>query len=288
MATPIPLSSSIGGAPVYLTDATLPGTLIHENPADSGENHLVVDILVVNPNSTTITLWASTQGPGITPPVAKMQSEMVRIDIPPTSEGNEPRLFYTPFILSPGYGYYISTTVLEGQEPAYLIGYAETFPASGVLGYGGLIRRADSVAIPSITAGNWVTLDFEDGQATAPVNVVQEPGNNRISLSAPGLWFVTAYGTFTADKDANSDRSIFTRFYNETDGAPITQQPFPAYIENNSNNALWSYTSLFEVPQSLVGKYFRQEFGGSASAFSNVIFHKLGQTFIRIAPEIGA
>lgn len=288
MATPIPLSSSIGGAPVYLSDATLPGALIHENPADSGENHLVVDILVVNPNSTTITLWASTQGPGITPPAAKMQSEMVRIDIPPTSEGNEPRLFYTPFILSPGYGYYISTTVLEGQEPAYLIGYAETFPASGVLGYGGLIRRADSTPVASIPAGTWITLDFEEGSVTVPVNLTQEPGNNRISLGAPGLWFISAYGTFTADKTGGADRSIFTRFYNETDGAPITQQPFPAFIEDGSNNALWSYTSLIEVPEALVGKYIRQEFGGSASAFSNVIFHKLGQTFIRIAPEIGA
>ena len=165
---------------------------------------------------------------------------MVRIDIPPTSEGNEPRLFYTPFILSPGYGYYISTTVLEGQEPAYLIGYAETFPAAGVLGYGGLIRRADSTPVASIPAGTWITLDFEEGSVTVPVNLTQEPGNNRISL------------------------------------------------EDGSNNALWSYTSLIEVPEALVGKYIRQEFGGSASAFSNVIFHKLGQTFIRIAPEIGA
>lgn len=286
--TAIKLSSSIGGAQTYLTDDTLPGLLVHENPADSGENHLITDILVVNPNATSITLWTSIQGPGIPGPTVKSQSDLVRIDVLPTAEGNEPRVFYTPFILEPGYGYYISTEILQGQEPSYLFGFVDTFPAAGVLGYGGLIRRADQAAIASIPAGSWITLDFEDGQVTNPVNVVQEPGNNRISLGAPGIWYVSGYGTFTADKQAGADRAIFTRFYNETDGAPITQQPFPSYIEDNSNNGLWSYTTMFEVPEALAGKYIRQEFGGSANAFANVVFHKLGMTFIRIAPTIGA
>jgi len=286
MSTPIPLSGSQGGAPIYLDTTDLPGKLIHRNPADSGTNHVVTEVLVINPGTGSRTLWGVVQGPGAPVPTAQDANQMPRIDVYPAPEGHAPRLFYTPFVLGPGYSFHVSVNDSSTPGQLYMFGTVETFPASGVMGYGGLVRRND-YTVASIASPAYVTLDFEAGLVTNPVNIAQEPGNNRISLNATGVWFVSAYGTFTADK-TSADRSIFTRFYNETDGAPITSKPFPAFVENQSNNAVWSYTTLIEVPEALVGKFIRLEFGGSADAFASVIVHKTGMTFARIAPEIGA
>ena len=279
---PIPLSASKGGARILLDDTSIPGKAIHSNPVDSGTNHVVQNILIGNPNSSQVSMWVVIVGPDAPAPTDR--SQMVRIDIPPTAEGTDVRLFYTPFILAPGYSYHVSCMLQPGNLPPYLYGYANSYVAQGVLGYGGLIQK-EEVALADINASVWVTLPFGENLLTSPINVTQDAQNNRFSVNAPGVWYISSYGVFTTAK-TGSDRRIFARFFNETDGAPITPAPWPVDIENQNNNAQWSFSSLFEVPSALVGKFLRVELGGSTDNFTGLQLAKAGVTAIRISPTI--
>lgn len=268
--TALKLSSSIGGAPTYLTDDTLPGLLVHENPADSGENHLIQEILVVNPNPSAITLWTTIQGPGIPVPTAQDPYQMTRINVPATAEGNEPRVFYTPFILYPGYSYHVSTQLLAGQEPAYLFGYVDTFPStvapSGgypLDGYGGLVTRV-AQAMPDLAINAWDTIPFTDNALPLPLNFTQDATNNRFTITKAGIWDVRSYGIFEYTKEASTDRVIFTRLWDETDGVsvPTGADNFPIFAEGGSEGNSWSWTTPVDIPAELVNHLIRVELGG--------------------------
>lgn len=279
-----PLSASAGGAPVLLDVTTVPGKLIHTNPADSGVIARVVDVLVGNPNAQQISLGAATVGPGS--PAPPDFESMVRIDVPPTAEGTVVRIFYTPFVLQAGYSYYLSAKLNPGDRPPYLYGYVENFFAQGALGYGGLIRRTP-VALGNIAATNWITVNYEAGLVTNPVNIAQDPANNRFTINAPGIWFISSYGTIQFDRNQIDDRVLRTRLFNETAGQPVTQAPFPLYMEQGTTGAIWSYTTLFEVSESLVPGVIRQELGGEPTfAVNNISMDKCGITLVRISPTI--
>jgi len=280
---PIPLSGSQGGARILLDDPSVPGKVIHANPVDSGTNHIVSNILVGNANTNQVSMWVAIVGPGA--PAPTTHDDMVRIDIPPTAEGSDVRLFYTPFILAPGYSYYISCLLQPGNVPPYLYGYANTYVAQGVLGYGGLIQRSTTPVTDPPLSG-WTTLPFAENLLTSPINVDQDAGNNRLALKAEGVWFAAAYGVLTAAKDNTQDRLLQVRFFNETDGVPVTPDPWPINIESQANAGQWSFTTLFEVPAALVDKYIRMELGGSPIAFTGIQLQKAGATFVRISPTI--
>lgn len=277
--TPRPLSGSVGGAPIALDSAAVPGKIIHANAADSGVNAIPACMYVYNPDTVERPIWYVLQGPGI--PVPTSRSQMQSQIIPSSLRGPEP--LAVPCVIEPGFTLYMSADA--GTSPMLLFGMVDEFVSAGVLGYGGLIQRT-SVTIGSITSPNYVTIPFDAGQVTNPISVVQDPANNRVQINAGGIWFASLYGTFTCDKDSVNDRVINWRTYDETAGGPLTTDPFPINVENNGNNGLWSASAFFEVAQSLVGHYFRWELGGSTNAFSGVELQKAGVTLVRISPDV--
>lgn len=151
----------------------------------------------------------------------------------------------------------------------------------GELGYGGMIQRAP-VAIADIAVGNYAVVPFDEGLVSVPYLVTQDPDNDQFRIDQAGLWFIASYGAFTFTKNAANDRQIYVRFYNVTDSAPISANPFPMYAESNTTGATWSFTTLLEAPESLVSKAVQMEIGGSAHAFAGITLDKAGLTLVRV------
>lgn len=149
-------------------------------------------------------------------------------------------------------------------------------------GYGGLIQTV-AVTIPDITTGNWQTVPFDSGQVPTPINITQDPTNNRFSIDEEDRWFFTTYGVMTFDKE-NKDRYINWRIYDETAGAPYSPDPFPMPVENNSNFAQWSASALVEISETRAGHWLRLELGGSDAGdpFANITLEKAGLAIIRV------
>lgn len=272
------LSGSVGGAPILLDDATSPGKLIHANPVDSGGNDIVQNILVGNPNSNQITLIVQTIGTGA-------PTKPIRIDVPPTAEGTDVRIFYTPFILEPGFSYYVSAQLQAGNEVPYLYGYVERHAVSQFYGYGGLITTAEG-AIPDILTGNWATVPFQSTRPGVPVNVTTDPGNNRMSLNVPGVWAVSAYVSLAFNKLTNADRVLRLRFWNETDNVEASDSPFPLYVEEGTTGGSWSIPTVpIDATQDLVGKFIRVEIGGANQDFTGLMLAKAGFNSYLIDPQ---
>lgn len=279
MSIPIPLSGSVGGAPIKLDATTAPGNLIHLNPTDSGGNDIVQNILIGNPNSNQITLEVQTQGPGITTP------ELIRIDVPPTAEGTEVRLFYTPFLLQPGFSYYIRANLLGGSKEPYLYGYAERHAVAGKValgGYGGL-QTLTTVAIGDVTSPNWITVPFQGTSINVPVNVTVDAAGNQLSMNVEGVWAVTAYFTLQFSKQ-NEDKVIYTRFWNAADGVPISDNPFPLYIEQQDNGQSFAIPAVPVDVNIAVGKNIQLQIGGSTSDFTNMSINKAGFNVFYLGP----
>lgn len=270
----IPLSGSVGGSPILLDNATAPGNLIHANPEDSGANDVVQHILVGNPNPNQITLFAQVLGPGA--PV-----KVVRIDVPPTSEGTEVRLFYTPFILGPGFSYYLRVETQAGNNDPYLyglverdLGAAENLPKLG--GYGGL-RTTTGAVLGDLISPAWVAIPFSGIAVNNPVNVTQDPGNNQLSLGIAGVWAVTTYLTIEFTRNQTDDRILYLRFWNATDGVEVSAAPFPIYIEQGVTGDNYAIPAVpVDISSALVGKSLQIQIGGAASDFTNVNVDKAG------------
>lgn len=278
--TPRSLSGSVGGAPIALDVATVPGKIIHANAADSGVNAVPVCLHVYNPAAEERPFWYAVQGGTI--PVPTSRSQMQSQIIPPSLSGPEP--VRVPCVLEPGYTLHVSADA--GSAPMQLFGMVDEFISAGVLGYGGLIRRT-SLALGNIAPTNWITIDFEAGVVTNPINIAQDPANNRFTINAPGIWFVSSYGTIRFDRDNVNDRVLATRFFNETTGQPVTPTPFPIYMEQGTTGAAWAYSTLFEVAESLVPGTIRQELGGEPTfPVNNIQLDKCGITLVRISPDI--
>lgn len=159
--------------------------------------------------------------------------------------------------------------------------------SAAIFGHGGLITRV-ATTIPNIAAGSWETIPFDTGQVTNPIQVTQEPTNNRFSVDAEDVWFFTFYIVFLCDKQ-NKDRIINWRIYNETTGVPYSADPFPIPVENGAHFGQSSASTLVEVSGAIVGDWLRIELGGSAQAFSGIELEKAGIALIR-APggQVGA
>lgn len=148
-------------------------------------------------------------------------------------------------------------------------------------GDGGLITRV-ATPMPNIAVGSWATVPFDSGQVANPVFVTQDPANNRFSVDVEDTWFFTFYIVFLCDKNANTDRIINWRVYNETTGLPYSTDPFPIPVENNANFGQSSASTLVEVAGPIVGDWLRIELGGSAKAFSGIQLEKAGIALIRV------
>lgn len=266
----IPLSGSIGGAPIALDNAILPGTLVHANPADSGGNDVLQNILVGNPNANQVTLLVQQQGPGITTP------RVIRIDVPPTAEGTDVRIFYTPFLLAPGFSYYIAAQLQPGNEAPYVYGYVERHATSAFSGYGGIVTTT-TAAVAHITAGNWATVPFAATRPGVTKNVTTDPGNNRLALDVPGVWGIAAHITLEFTRDQINDRILNLRFWNEDKGVEAGSSPFPMYIEQGNTGVSWAVPpSLTDVAQDIVGDNLRVEIGGATESFAGIQVDKAG------------
>ena len=102
--SPRALSGSLGGAPIALDVATVPGKVIHANAADSGVNAVPVCLHVWNPSSEEQPIWYALQGGSI--PVPTSRSQMQSQIIPPSIAG--PQLVVVPCVIEPGYTLHIS------------------------------------------------------------------------------------------------------------------------------------------------------------------------------------
>jgi hypothetical protein len=154
--------------------------------------------------------------------------------------------------------------------------------ASGAGGAGGLIQRTGT-AMPDITTGTWETVPFDTGQVPVPVNVTQDPANNRFSIDAVGTWFFALYGIMSFTKE-NADRFLYWRFWDEIAGAPISPDPFPIPAENGTNYTQWSASALIPVLETLKGHWLHLELGGSPSIdpFLNITLEKAGVAAIKV------
>jgi hypothetical protein len=154
--------------------------------------------------------------------------------------------------------------------------------AAGAGGAGGLIQRV-TVAMPDITTGTWETVPFDTGQVPVPVNVTQDPANNRFSIDAVGTWFFSIYGVMSFSKET-TDRILNWRFYDEIAGGPISPDPFPIPAENQKNFAQWAASALYPVDDAIKGHWLHLELGGSTSSdpFINVTLEKAGVAAIKV------
>ena len=278
--TLLPLSGGPSGAPIELDNATAPGKLIHANPVDSGGNDLVQNILIGNPNPNQITLIVQTQGPGVTTP------RRIRIDVPPTAEGFDVRLFYTPFLLAPGSSYFVAAELQAGNAVPYLYGYVERYAAAAFSGYGSIITTA-AAPVADITAGNWATVPFSETRPGVPKNVTTDPGNNRLALDVPGVWGIAAHITLTFTRDQTNDRILYLRFWNETKGVEASSSPFPMYIEQSATGISWSIPpTMLDVVQDIVGDNIRVEIGGAAQSFTGIQVAKAGFNAYLLDPAL--
>ncbi len=275
----LPLSGSVGGAPIALDTPGLPGTIIHANPADSGGNDVIQNVLVGNPNSNQVTMLVQTQGPGITSP------RVIRIDVPPTAEGTEVRLFYTPFLVAPGFSYRMAAQLQENNEPLYVYGYVERHATASFAGYGG-IYTATATAIPNLTAGNWVKLPAQAGAVAVPKNVVQNVAQGALQVAVPGVWAASAHATMTFTKQ-NVDRILYMRIWDNTAGVELSDSPWPMYVEQSATGGSVTLPAgPVDVAQALVNHDVVLEIGGAAEDFNGLQLEKSGLSFYLLDPAL--
>ncbi len=275
----LPLSKSLGGAPILLNATGSPGNQIHANPSDSGGNDVVRNVLIGNPNPNQITLIARTQGPGIDTPSA------VRIDVPPTAEGTEVRLFYTPFLVAPGFSYFLEAQLQAGNQPPYVYGYVERHVTGGFSGYGG-IYTSTAVAILNLTAGNWVKLPSQAGAVAVPKNVVQNVAQGALQVAVPGVWAASAHATLTFTKQ-NVDRILYMRIWDDTAGVELSDSPWPMYVEQQATGGSVTLPAgPVDVAQALVNHDVVLEIGGAAQDFNGLQLEKSGLSFYLLDPAL--
>ncbi len=270
--TPIALSASVGGAPVKLDSLVSPGKVIHANPQDSGSIDLVDGLMVVNPNSNTITLWFEYSGAGV--PVF-----VDRRDIPATAEGKNIEVNLVPLLLEPGYTLNVWVVLQEGSTEPFLYGHVKRYPqAFQPGGYGGLNQTGSVILGDGVLDTGWDTYPWTGASVNNLVNVVQDPANNRFQINREGVWTfsVTVNIGFTS---SNLGRYTTIRLYDETDG--VAFETIPLYAGRDQEGALGVLSAILDVLPSRVGNWFRIEIGGG-DTFTSVTAEGADLVLVRV------
>lgn len=261
----LPLSGSVGGAPILLNVTQSPGNLLHQNPSDSGANHSVQDILVGNPNSNPIIAELSVQNPAVAGQLSdpKTVGYPIRVSLPPFAEGGPARIGRVPIVLAPGFDLYLKANLQPGNEAPYVLGHVAAYPvAFEGGGRGGMNQIGSLVLGDGVLDAGWDTYPWTTDSIANPVNVVHDTANNRFQVEREGAWVMSVVANI-GFVSSNSGRTTYIRLYNETQ--TLAYASTPLYAGRDQTGALGVFNFILDLAANVIGDWLRVEVGGGDS-----------------------
>lgn len=166
-------------------------------------------------------------------------------NVTPNQHHNQAHLFYGPDHTDVD----TANPLIVGSTPYYSGVSWKADNLFSVAAYGGLNRSAP-VAF-DVTTG-WTTLPLDTGLLATPRGIVQIPGSNAIQYSYSGVYKLDIGGIIQGHDSSNSGRTFFLRLYNNTEGAPISQD-LAIGVGRNTEDTDFSFGTLAEVEAAALG-----------------------------------